>query len=147
MKTDGKYIKRKMGGDLTYNVGGIEFATQEQAEQAKRELEIIKGLRIKLDLNNPTIAKRTFENCQAKGIFQTQLGLNFLSSLQKIAEGGASRSSAFIECEDCGNKILRKAKACPNCGCPVDIQELHPVVMCVITGAMLTVIILTLILR
>ena len=30
---------------------------------------------------------------------------------------------ALIKCSDCGKKISNKAKACPNCGCPINEKE------------------------
>lgn len=30
---------------------------------------------------------------------------------------------ALIECSECSNKISDKAKSCPNCGCPIQVDN------------------------
>lgn len=65
-----------------YEVGGFLFQTEEEAELAKRELEGVRFIRQKTDLENPEIVFTVYQNLIQQDLFETPIGYCFLKELR-----------------------------------------------------------------
>lgn len=66
----------------SYEVGGFLFQTKEEAEVAKRELEGVKYIRQKTDLENPKTVYQVYQNLIKQDLFETPIGYCFLKELR-----------------------------------------------------------------
>lgn len=66
----------------SYEVGGFLFQTEEEAEVAKRELEGVRYIRQKTDLENPKTVYQVYQNLIKQDLFETPIGYCFLKELR-----------------------------------------------------------------
>lgn len=65
-----------------YEVGGFLFRTKEEAEVAKREVEGVRYIRQKTDLENPETVYQVYQNLVRQDLFETPIGYCFLKELR-----------------------------------------------------------------
>lgn len=65
-----------------YEVGGFLFHTEAEAEVAKRELEGVRFIRQKTDLENPETVFAVYQNLIQQDLFETPIGYCFLKELR-----------------------------------------------------------------
>lgn len=66
----------------TYEAGGFVFRTKKEAELAQREIEGMKYLRQKLDMENPNAVFSIYQNLIEQDLFETPVGYCFLKELR-----------------------------------------------------------------
>lgn len=67
-----------------YEVDGIKFSNKEQAERASQELNFIKNIKEKYNINDKSVATNLLEKCVNS--FTTVIGYDFLDELRSIVE-------------------------------------------------------------
>lgn len=67
----------------TYETGGFLFETKEEAELAERELEGIRYIKTKTDMENPEMVFQVYDNLVTQGLFETPVGYCFLNELRE----------------------------------------------------------------
>lgn len=65
-----------------FMVGGYEFATKEEAQLAKDELNAIKYVSAKTNSKDPKHVYNLYNKIIERKLFSTQIGMNYLKSLQ-----------------------------------------------------------------
>lgn len=65
-----------------FMVGGYEFATKEEAQLAKDELNAIKYVSAKTNSKDPKQVYNLYNKIIERKLFSTQIGMNYLKSLQ-----------------------------------------------------------------
>jgi len=66
-----------------YNVNGFLFETEKEAEIAKRELEGIKYIQTKTDMENPEMVFQVYNNLIEQKLFETPIGYCFLNEIRE----------------------------------------------------------------
>lgn len=66
-----------------YIVGGFVFASKQEAEQAKKELDAIKFVKEKTNLNKPEVVLQVYNKMVEEKLFVTSVGNFYLYELQK----------------------------------------------------------------
>ncbi|MEG1595045.1 MAG: hypothetical protein RR364_01275 [Lachnospiraceae bacterium] len=79
-------------------VDGILFSMPQMAEKAQKELEGIKFVKEKLDMDNPEAVLQVYNRLRREKMFETPVGLFFLRDLQEYL-----RTIPFIKNEDIAN--------------------------------------------
>jgi hypothetical protein len=64
-------------------VGGFSFENQDEAEQAKKEIEGIKYIKTKTDMNDPEIVLQVYNKMIEQKLFETAVGYSYLKDLQE----------------------------------------------------------------
>ncbi|MFP3154756.1 hypothetical protein LQZ18_10115 [Lachnospiraceae bacterium ZAX-1] len=64
-------------------VDGFAFHTNEVAEKAAKELQGVKFIRSKTDMDKPEIVLQVYHKILAQGLFETEVGICFLRELQE----------------------------------------------------------------
>lgn len=64
-------------------VNGFLFETEEEAELAKRELEGIKYIKTKTDMENPEMVFQVYNNLIKQKLFETPVGYCFLNEIRE----------------------------------------------------------------
>ena len=59
-------------------VGGFSFENQDEAEQAKKEIEGIKYIKTKTDMNDPEIVLQVYNKMIEQKLFETAVGYSYL---------------------------------------------------------------------
>lgn len=67
----------------TYEAGGFLFETKEEAELAERELEGIRYIKTKTDMENPEMVFQVYDNLVTQKLFETPVGYCFLNELRE----------------------------------------------------------------
>lgn len=67
----------------TYEVGGFVFTDEALAEQAKKELEAVKYLRLKTDRGKPEMMLAVYHQMIEEKLFQTPVGICYLKEIQE----------------------------------------------------------------
>lgn len=75
-----QYSKKNKKG---FTVGGYNFATTLEAQNAKEEMQAIRYLCEKTDINDVAQAYVLYNKIIEKELFKTQVGMDFLNKLQK----------------------------------------------------------------
>ncbi len=70
--------------DKSYTVGGYTFINEQEAVDAKAELNAIKYLSKKTDANNPYQVYKLYNKILDKKLFSTSVGLGYLKELQQF---------------------------------------------------------------
>lgn len=78
-----------------YVVSGFAFYSEQEAEQAKKELEGIKYIKEKTDMSDPEMVLKIYNKMVREKMFITSVGYAYLSDLQEYL-----RSIPFIKSED-----------------------------------------------
>lgn len=76
-----------------YEVNGIKFANKEQADRALQELNLVKNIKKKYDINDKRVAKYLLEKCVDS--FRTVIGYEFLNELRSIVENEDNVKSSY----------------------------------------------------
>ena len=66
-----------------YIVGGFVFASKQEAEQAKKELDAIKFVKEKTNFNKPELVLQVYNKMVEEKLFVTSIGCSYLYELQK----------------------------------------------------------------
>lgn len=66
-----------------YTVGGFSFADEQMAAQAGKELEGIKYVRSRIDMENPEVTLEVYRKMLEEELFETPVGLCFLKEVQE----------------------------------------------------------------
>lgn len=66
-----------------YIVMGYEFASKEEAEAAKKDADKIAQINLQGNMKNHKIALSVYNKCVTQNIFQTQIGFEYLRSIQR----------------------------------------------------------------
>lgn len=80
-----------------YNVEGFEFETKEQALQAKKEVEGVRYIKAQMQLDDPEVVRRLYQKLIAQNVFETPVGLSFLSELKQYLQANDSASKSVIK--------------------------------------------------
>lgn len=80
-----------------YNVEGFEFETKEQALQAKKEVEGVRYIKAQMQLDEPEVVRRLYQKLIAQNVFETPVGLSFLSELKQYLQAHDSASRSVIK--------------------------------------------------
>lgn len=75
----------KKNNDL-YQVGGFTFASEQEAEVAKKELEGIQYVRGKLDMDHPEYILQLYNKMADEKLFVTAVGIAYLADLREYLE-------------------------------------------------------------
>lgn len=70
---------------MEYKVEGYVFTDEETAEKARKEAETIKYIRSRTDFSKPENAKKIIDTIRKNNMFETELGLDFVSKLENFA--------------------------------------------------------------
>lgn len=79
-----------------YVVDGYLFATEKQAQEAKKELEGIKFLQRNNDMKDAKVLVQIYNRLLEQGLFHTPIGLNYLKYLQNAIRAGGGEDVAPI---------------------------------------------------
>ena len=82
------------------SVGGFSFENKDEAEQAKKEIEGIRYIKTKTDMNDPEVILQVYNKMIGQKLFETAVGYSYLKDLQEYLT-----TIPFIKNED----ILPKA--------------------------------------
>ena len=66
-----------------YEVEGFLFASEAEAEQAKKEREGVKYIRSRVDMDHPEQVLLIYNRMIAENMFSTVVGLSYLKDLQE----------------------------------------------------------------
>ena len=77
-----------------YNIEGFEFETKEQALQAKKEVEGVRYIKSQMQLDDIEVVRRLYQKLIAQNVFETPIGLAFLSELKECIQSGSVTSNA-----------------------------------------------------
>lgn len=80
-----------------YNVEGFEFETKEQALQAKKEVEGVRYIKAQMQLDDPEVVRRLYQKLISQNVFETPVGLSFLSELQQYIQAHESANRSVIK--------------------------------------------------
>ena len=69
-----------------YHVGGFSFSSEHEAEIAKKELEGIKYVKGKLDMDQPERVLQLYNKMVAEKLFVTAVGISYLADLREYLE-------------------------------------------------------------
>ncbi len=69
-----------------YRVDGFSFETEEEARQAKKELDGIAYIRTQTKMNDPDVIFTLYNRLVEQQIFETAVGIEFLRELQNYLE-------------------------------------------------------------
>ena len=72
--------------NYSYNVGGFSFSSEHEAEIAKKELEGIKYVKGKLDMNQPERVLQLYNKMVDEKLFATAIGISYLADLREYLE-------------------------------------------------------------
>lgn len=75
----------KKDNDL-YDVGGFSFSSEQEAETAKKELEGIKYVKGKLDMDQPERVLQLYNKMTDEKLFVTAVGIAYLADLREYLE-------------------------------------------------------------
>lgn len=67
----------------SWRLGGFAFYNEEQAKQAEREIEAIKYLKERVDLDNPDMVLEMYNRVLDQNILKTPVGMAYLKELQE----------------------------------------------------------------
>lgn len=79
-----------------YNVEGFEFETKEQALQAKKEVEGVRYIKSQMQLDDLDVVRRLYQKLIAQNVFETPIGLAFLSELKEHIQSHSFNSQDEI---------------------------------------------------
>ena len=65
------------------SVGGFSFENKDEAEQAKKEIEGIKYIKTKTDMNDPEVVLQVYNKMIEQKLFETAVGYSYLKDLQE----------------------------------------------------------------
>lgn len=68
--------------ERNYTAGGFSFTDEKLAEQAKKEMEGIKYVKERVDMENPEMTLEIYHRMISENLFETPVGLCFLKELQ-----------------------------------------------------------------
>lgn len=80
-----------------YNVEGFEFETKEQALQAKKEAEGVRYIKAQMQLDDPEVVLRLYQKLVAQNVFETPIGMSFLSELQDYIQANDPAKKSVIQ--------------------------------------------------
>ena len=80
-----------------YRVEGFDFETKEEALQAKKEVEGVRYIKEQMQLDDPEVVLRLYQKLVAQNVFETPIGMSFLSELQELIQEHLPRF--------CGKKV------------------------------------------
>ena len=80
-----------------YNVEGFEFETKEQALQAKKEAEGVRYIKAQMQLDDPEVVLRLYQKLVAQNVFETPIGMSFLSELQDYIQANDPAMKSVIQ--------------------------------------------------
>lgn len=88
--------------DKGYIVEGYLFATREEAERARKELEGIKYLQRNNNMKDIRVLEQVYEKLLKQGLFCTPVGLNYLKYLQNAIRANGDNQIAPIPVRSTG---------------------------------------------
>lgn len=65
------------------SVGGFSFENKDEAEQAKKEIEGIRYIKTKTDMNDPEVILQVYNKMIGQKLFETAVGYSYLKDLQE----------------------------------------------------------------
>ena len=79
-----------------YRVEGFDFETKEEALQAKKEVEGVRYIKEQMQLDDPEVVLRLYQKLVAQNVFETPIGMSFLSELQELIQANSSMKHGVI---------------------------------------------------
>ncbi len=76
-------------------VNGFAFANEAEAEQAKKEVEGVKFIKEKMDMDKPEMVLEIYNKMVRQNLFETAVGFSYLKDLQEYLQ-----SIPFVNKED-----------------------------------------------
>jgi len=83
---------------MTASVSDIYLLVEERVKQIQDENDIANDIIGKYALHHPEVAKMLLKEYQARQIFKTNVGLNFLASLERVIKNDKRDSRYNILC-------------------------------------------------
>lgn len=83
--------------ERNYTAGGFSFTDEKLAEQAKKELEGIKYVKERVDMENPEMTLEIYHRMISENLFETPVGLCFLKELQEALRANPRTRTEVIK--------------------------------------------------
>ena len=74
------------------SVGGFSFENKDEAEQAKKEIEGIRYIKTKTDMNDPEVILQVYNKMIGQKLFETAVGYSYLKRSEERRVGKECRS-------------------------------------------------------
>lgn len=99
--------------ERNYTAGGFSFTDEKLAEQAKKELEGIKYVKERVDMENPEMTLEIYHRMISENLFETPVGLCFLKELQEALKANPRTRTEVIKDIPIGKSAVMQAGAEP----------------------------------
>lgn len=73
--------------DATIIVDGFVFKNPQEAEKARKEAEGVRYIKSKVDMENPEMVLQIYKDMIRQEVFETEVGISYLSELQEYLKG------------------------------------------------------------
>ena len=99
--------------ERSYTAGGFSFTDEKLADQAKKELEGIKYVKERVDMENPEMTLEIYHRMISENLFETPVGVCFLKEIQEALKANPRTRAEMIRDIPVGKSSVIRAEQGP----------------------------------